>query len=146
MNCFEARQDFAAFWRRELTAAKRATLRAHLAQCSRCERAFRAFALTAPVLHSETEPPERRRARWTLARDSRQRSGSRSARSPRREAPRWTAICAAATLFLAASVAAWLSVTIPTDSLGDAMSTREQSPAAQLFEPGTAGAGNDLAG
>lgn len=52
MNCFEARQDFVGFWRGTLDGERRRALLAHLKGCSKCDRAFRAFALTAPLLHS----------------------------------------------------------------------------------------------
>ena len=55
MNCFEARQEFVSFWRGELDAERRRLLLAHLAQCARCDKAFRAFALTAPLLHARAE-------------------------------------------------------------------------------------------
>jgi len=51
MNCFEARQDFVRFWQRALDGERRRDLLAHLKGCSKCDRAFRAFALTAPMLH-----------------------------------------------------------------------------------------------
>src|SRR5260221_12765299 len=52
MNCFEARQDFVSFWQSALESERRRELLAHLKGCSKCDRAFRAFALTAPMLHS----------------------------------------------------------------------------------------------
>jgi hypothetical protein len=52
MNCFEARQDFVGFWQSALEGERRRELLAHLKGCSKCDRAFRAFALTAPMLHS----------------------------------------------------------------------------------------------
>jgi hypothetical protein len=60
MNCFEARQDFVSFWRSALEGERRRELLAHLKGCLKCDRAFRTFALTAPMLHSggvaKTEP------------------------------------------------------------------------------------------
>jgi anti-sigma factor RsiW len=145
MNCFEARHEFAAFWRRELDAERRAALSAHLGRCPKCERAFRAFALTAPVLHSSAEPaahPREARALHAAA----PRHLATAAQSQRHEGPRWFAMCAAVTLFVAASMAAWLSVTTPVESLGDALSTEDQSPVTQLFERSTAGTSDDFAG
>jgi len=55
MNCFEARQDFVGFWHGALDGERRRELLAHLKGCSKCDRAFRAFALTAPMLHSKDE-------------------------------------------------------------------------------------------
>jgi hypothetical protein len=51
MNCFEARQDFVSFWQSALDSERRRELLAHLKGCAKCDRAFRAFALTAPMLH-----------------------------------------------------------------------------------------------
>jgi len=56
MNCFEARNDFVAFWQKTLADQHRAQLLAHLRGCATCDRSFRTFALTAPVLYSATEP------------------------------------------------------------------------------------------
>jgi anti-sigma factor RsiW len=145
MNCFEARHDFAAFWRRELADDRRAALSGHLAGCSRCERAFRVFAMSAPVLHSTAEPPARRHGARALDAAPPRRAAA-AARSYRQDGPRWVAMCAAVTLFAAASMAAWLSVTAPVESLSDALSTQDQSPTAQLFEQSTAGTSNDFAG
>jgi hypothetical protein len=52
LNCFETRQDFVSFWRSVLDGERRRDLLAHLKGCAKCDRAFRAFALTAPMLHS----------------------------------------------------------------------------------------------
>jgi hypothetical protein len=52
MNCFEARQNFVGFWQSALAGESRGLLLAHLKGCARCDGAFRAFALTAPMLHA----------------------------------------------------------------------------------------------
>jgi anti-sigma factor RsiW len=145
MNCFEARHDFAAFWRRELAGERRAALSEHLARCAKCERAFRAFAMTAPVLHSAAAPPARRSGARTIGADPARRKAF-AARPHPQDGPRWVAICAAVTVFAAASLAAWLSVTTPVESLGDALNNSDQSPVTQLFEQSTAGTSNDFAG
>ena len=56
MNCFAARNDFVAYWQKTLTGEHRTALLAHLSGCSTCDRAFRSFALTAPVLYSTNQP------------------------------------------------------------------------------------------
>ena len=56
MNCFEARSDFVAFWQKTLTHERRAQLLMHLSGCVTCDRSFRSFALTAPVLYSAAQP------------------------------------------------------------------------------------------
>ncbi len=58
MNCFEARKEFPSFWRRTLTPEERTAFLAHVGRCARCDRAFRVFALTAPVLHGDTASRE----------------------------------------------------------------------------------------
>src|ERR1700687_1265398 len=62
MNCFESRQEFSAIWRTRATPERRAETLAHLKSCAKCDHAFRVFALTAPVLHSESDPPPAARA------------------------------------------------------------------------------------
>jgi hypothetical protein len=54
MNCFEVRQDFVGFWQRTLDDQRRRELLDHLKGCSKCDRSFRGFALTAPMLHSRS--------------------------------------------------------------------------------------------
>src|SRR5580704_5020179 len=56
MNCFRARQGFVGFWQRTMDEEERAAFVAHLASCQRCDRSFRVFALTAPVLHAKSDP------------------------------------------------------------------------------------------
>jgi hypothetical protein len=56
MNCFDARTLFVAFWRKALVEERRMQLLAHLRGCAACDRSFRIFALTAPVLYSAIEP------------------------------------------------------------------------------------------
>jgi anti-sigma factor RsiW len=118
MNCFEARQDFRSFWRNELTPKRRVAFVAHLAECSRCDEAFRTFALTAPVFHSEAEPD-----RSESAAPGTPASGRREARAYResRRASAWLSIAAAAVLFITGASAAYFSVEAPDESLSDAI-------------------------
>lgn len=64
MNCFEAKNDFIAFWQKNLSRQRQAQLLAHLHRCATCDRSFRVFALTAPVLYSATEPDSTTDTRW----------------------------------------------------------------------------------
>jgi anti-sigma factor RsiW len=126
MNCFEARQEFTGFWRGVLDADRRAELLAHLKSCAGCDHAFRVFAFTAPVLHSEAEPPSRRAplpAREFSLTDRPRRFASASRGEARPQ--RWFAMSAAVTIFAAASLAAYLSVTAPMGSLTDEFSGSE---------------------
>lgn len=52
MNCFATRKEFVPFWRGALGGERRRDFLGHLKKCNKCDRAFRAFSLTAPMLHS----------------------------------------------------------------------------------------------
>jgi len=127
MNCFEARQEFSALWRKTATAERRAELLAHLKECEKCDHAFRVFALTAPVLHGKTEPDAARvsrpaRREFSLAdRPRRFASVSREVSRPNR----WLAMSAAAAIFVVAAGTAYLSTRTPDESLGEALSIPE---------------------
>jgi anti-sigma factor RsiW len=126
MNCFEARQEFSGLWRGALSAERRAELLTHLSSCARCDHGFRIFALTAPVLHSESEPASRlgtANVREFSLSDRPRRLASVSRETPRPQ--RWFAMCAAVTVFFAAAMAAYLSVTAPVESFNDAVSGAE---------------------
>ena len=144
MNCFEARQQFRAFWRRELSLEERAILATHLAECDKCDRAFRDFALSAPALHSAAGPPDHSSAeRRPAMRDSHSRRPAavvRSGFAPRRG----IAMSAAAMVLVAASLAAYFSVTTPIDNLNDELSA--EPAASQLFGPDLNLSSEDLAG
>jgi hypothetical protein len=143
INCFEARQEFRAFWRRELPAEQRAALVSHLGGCAKCDRAFRNFALGAPVLHAAGEPPERTVAQGQSARVARARRSGGVVRGefvPRRG----LAMSAAAMVLIAASLAAYFSVTTPVDTLSDELST--DPVAAQILGPDLYPSSEDLAG
>jgi hypothetical protein len=134
MNCFEARQEFPALWRKTLTAERRGELLAHLKGCAKCDHAFRVFALTAPVLHGEMEQqssrvtrPERRE--FSLAdRPRRFASVSREKSQPNR----WIPMAAAAAIFVFATSAAYLSARMPNESIGEELSTPESSIASEM--------------
>lgn len=132
MNCFEARQEFSALWRKSATAERRSELLAHLKGCGKCDHAFRVFALTAPVLHGEVERDTARvsrpaRREFSLAdRPRRFASVSREV-ALSRQPNRWLAMSAAAAIFVFASSAAYLSTRTPNESLGEALSTLEAS-------------------
>jgi anti-sigma factor RsiW len=118
MNCFEARQDFRAFWRKEMSAERRGAFVAHLAECSKCDGAFRVFALTAPVFHSEAEPVRPMTGVRRIAAPSR-RDG-RAYREVRRAQP-WLSMAAAVALFITGAGAAYFSVATPDETLSEAL-------------------------
>ena len=136
MNCFEARQEFPALWRKTATAERRSELLAHLKGCEKCDHAFRVFALTAPVLYGKMEQqasqvsrPARRE--FSLAdRPSRFAQASREVSRPNR----WLPMAAAAAIFVFATSAAYLSTRAPNESIGEALSIPELS-----LNPETAG-------
>ncbi len=142
MNCFEARQEIEGFWRRTMPLERRAEFTAHLKACTRCDHAFRLFALTAPVLHSAAEPESRRDAAPALrSANSARRAGAIIRLEPRRQ---WFAMCAAVTVFVAATLAAYLSVTAPVESLSDSLTNPD--PTVDLFADQPNLLGSDLAG
>src|SRR5208337_3520962 len=124
MNCFEARQDFRSFWRKELAPERRAAFLAHLAECSKCDGAFRTFALTAPVFHSEAEPVRSIGSVRRLSAPAR-REG-RAYRETRR-ASAWVSIAAVLALFVTGASAAYFSVKAPTETLSEAIHQPAQS-------------------
>jgi anti-sigma factor RsiW len=142
LNCFEARQEFAPFWKRELSAETRAALVEHLAGCSKCDRAFRNFALSAPVLHSTSEPPRRQAAERTGMRNTQSRRPPAVGRGEAHR--RGLAMSAAAMFLVAASLGAYLSVTAPIGSLNDELSSDPSTT--QLFGSDLNSSGEDLAG
>jgi hypothetical protein len=129
MNCFEARQEFPALWRKKLASERRAELMTHLKGCEKCDHAFRVFALTAPVLHGELERPASRELRparreFSLA-DRPRRFAAAPSEAPRQR--RWMPMAAAAAIFIFATSAAYLSVRAPDESMGEALSLPEPS-------------------
>jgi hypothetical protein len=133
MNCFEARQEFSALWRKTLAAERRAELLAHLKGCEKCDHAFRVFALTAPVLHGDMERQAARASRparreFSLAdRPRRFASVTREVSRPNR----WIPMAAAAAIFIFATSAAYFSVRAPSESIDQVLSAPESSMSAE---------------
>lgn len=139
MNCFEARQDFRSFWRKELAPERRAAFLAHLSECSKCDGAFRTFALTAPVFHSDAEPD---RSSATAPRiPASARREARAYRATRRSSA-WLSIAAAAALFITGASAAYFSVETPDETLSDAI--HRPSPFVELVSADLPQANSDL--
>jgi hypothetical protein len=152
MDCLETRNEFPALWRKTATIERRAEAMAHVASCTKCDRAFRVFAMTAPVLHAESEPAEvvespSKSGREFSAYDRPHRSAStaRVERSPRR----WLAMAAAAAIFVLASGAAYFSERSPNISFNDALLSTEvgtnSEAAADPFAPELPTTESDLA-
>ena len=125
MNCFEARQNFRAFWRKEMAPDSRAAFLAHLADCSKCDGAFRTFALTAPVFHSDIEPAARLVTGTRVSAKAR-RDGNRYRDTAGRSSA-WISIAAVIALFLTGASAAYYSVRTPAQTLSDAIHQTSQS-------------------
>jgi anti-sigma factor RsiW len=129
MNCFEARQEFPALWRKTLSAERRSELLAHLKGCEKCDHAFRVFALTAPVLYGDMERqamPASRPARREFSLADRPRRFASVTREVSRPS-RWIPMAAAAAIFVFATSAAYLSARVPTQSISDVFSAPESS-------------------
>jgi hypothetical protein len=101
---------------------------AHLKSCAKCDHAFRVFALTAPVLHSESEPPAATRvsapARPAFSLGDRPRRFA-SVSHEMEKSRRWIAMSAAAAIFVVASSAAFLSADTPRQTFGEEISMAE---------------------
>jgi anti-sigma factor RsiW len=127
MNCFEVRKEFRDLWRKTLASGRRHHVIDHLNGCAACEAAYRAFALTAPVLHFESPP---------YANSPRDSAGvAAQFGSSRSAAPRlrsnWGAVSACISLVAAAGVAAWLASAAPSESISDILG--KHHPAGELF-------------
>lgn len=106
MNCFDTRKEFIAFWRRTLASEQRAAFTAHLRGCAKCDRSFRVFALSAPILHSDREPEMRLEASAATA--SRVSAPVRRPALARRSSGyQWISVAAAAILLVISGMAAW---------------------------------------
>jgi hypothetical protein len=144
MNCFEARNEFVAFWRKTLDNERQTRLLAHLRICAGCDRSFRSFALTAPVLYSASEPD------WNaeLARPSSGsvssdfRSGSpvaqnRSAMSP------WSRLLPAFVMAAAAVIAIYFAVP-PRMTFEDAIAAGTGNTEVASYPPAESSFGLEL--
>jgi hypothetical protein len=121
MNCIEARREFVSFWRRTMSLASRAIFVEHLRGCAQCDRAFRAFALTAPVVHSETAPVAPR-SPHALGRTRRFTAAGavRTAVRTRGEAWQVRKIAAAAAIFLTVGgLSAWSVSRWPAENFAE---------------------------
>ncbi len=125
MNCFETRNGFAAFWRKTLEPQAREELLGHLKECAGCDRAFRTFALTGPLLYSDAIP-----ARGTPSHRHASRSVSAMRRGGDNAPPTLRAVCAMLAMVFAAGFAAYLATAAPRQTLDDAISNPE--PASEL--------------
>jgi hypothetical protein len=135
MNCFEARQEFSALWRKTATPERRAELIAHLKGCEKCDHAFRVFALTAPVLHGKMDLPQAAPASRPARREFSLADRPRRFASVSREVSftrpnRWISMAAAAAIFVFAGSAAYLSTRAPSETLGQEFSIPDPSSSA----------------
>jgi anti-sigma factor RsiW len=106
MNCLEARKEFPRFWRRAMPEAARANLIEHLRACPQCDRAFRTFALSAPVVHSAIAADVLDSVPRTPLDLARPRRSTISHSRPRQT---WRTAALAAALLVAAGITAWSS-------------------------------------
>jgi hypothetical protein len=146
MNCFEARQEFVTFWRRTMPQDRRAEFSAHLGECPRCDRSFRIFALSAPVLHSDTEPepgasPARMIGLHSVAAPV---FGSDRTARTRFVARPWRAMGAAFAMTAAAGLALFVAVGSPRDSFEDAIAGEDPNVELTAYTPAGNLLGQDI--
>jgi len=134
MNCFEAREEFPSFWRRMMKPEERTAFLAHVGRCARCDRAFRVFALTAPVLHGDSESREPMGVAqapvathesspfaWRVPVPASRRGATVTPVAPRASRTVW----AAAALAAAALLVVYIAVATPGQTLEDAITGEE---------------------
>lgn len=139
MNCFQTRKEFPNFWRRRLEPAQADELTDHLERCGLCEQAFRLFALTAPVLHSEAEAIDAMLGNEKRPRPARRTPAAGAAES---RATVWTAL----SMLIAASIIAYIAAATPNESLSDALSKIQTSSALSAVQEPPASFLDDFAG
>lgn len=123
MNCFEARKGFAAFWRRTMLLTERVRLVEHLKVCAQCDRSFRLFALSAPVVHSDSRPmaaAPAARAPLNLVRPRRFAGNLEEPFRQRNLQWPWQVAAAAALLFIG-GISAWSSTRWPVDNFAESI-------------------------
>ena len=122
MNCFESQKEFATFWRRTMPLAERARFAEHLTACARCDRSFRVFALSAPVVHSEIQPEaaaSTARPALSLVRPPRFASARAEASAWRRPEHSWRVAAAVAALLVIGGFTAWSSTQGPVENFAN---------------------------
>jgi hypothetical protein len=143
VNCFQTRKEFPNFWRRRLEPAQSDALAGHLERCGLCDQAYRLFALTAPVLYSDSEAVDAMlgsEERPRPARDRRSRAAGADATESR--ATVWTAL----SMLIAASVIAYVAAAAPSESLSDALSNSQASSAISAVQEPPSSFLDDFAG
>jgi hypothetical protein len=136
MNCFDTRKEFIAFWRRTLEPEGRSAFATHLHGCAKCDRSFRTFALSAPVLHGDREPDVHSQAyaAWTPPLPI-------SVRAPvtnhRHSGYQWPSIAAAAVLLVVSGMAAWTAATPAKQDVMEAIAGDNPSIEQVSYTPDT---------
>lgn len=146
MNCFEARQEFVTFWRRMMPQERRADFSAHLHACPHCDRSFRVFALSAPVLHSDAEPepgvsPARMSGLHSVAAPAFGRDLSAGTRVVARP---WRAMGVAFAMTAAAGLALFVAVGSPREGFEDAIAGEDPNVELTVYTPAANLLGQDI--
>lgn len=143
MNCFQARKEFPNFWRQQLEPATADELAGHLGCCGLCEQAYRLFVLTAPVLHSDVDAVEAMLGGERGTRPLARRVHSSAAEHA---IERHGTVWAALSMLVAASVIAYMSVAVPSESLTDALSRIQPTHAVSAVQEPASSFLDDFAG
>jgi len=143
VNCFQARREFRDFWRQRLEPATAEELAGHLGCCGLCDQAYRLFALTAPVLHSDAGAIEAMLAGERGTRPIARRTRSAVAeRAIEQQGTVWAAL----SMLVAASVIAYMSVAVPSESLTDALTRIQPTRAVSAVQEPPSSFLDDFAG
>jgi len=143
VNCFQARREFPNFWRERLAEPVANQLAGHLECCGLCEQAYRLFALTAPVMHSDAEAVDAMLGGEDAVRRPRRMPSVQAGDAAEQRGMIWTAL----SMLVAASVIAYIAAATPRESLIDALTnSRPASAISAVQEPPAYSFLDDFAG
>jgi hypothetical protein len=136
MTCFEAKNYFVAFWQKTLADEFREQLLLHLGQCTTCDGSFRAFALTAPVLYSASEPEWSAGSPQPLHLSVRESNASRNLSNTRRQSVILTLNRVLPAFVMAAAAVIVLYLATPARmTFEDAIAADNSSNEAAMYPP-----------
>jgi hypothetical protein len=148
MNCFEIRNEFVSFWRKTMPLERRVRFAAHLRDCPGCDHAFRLFAMSAPVLHSSSEPEGSLEAAPGVHPQSQTKSERSKvpAHVKRVDARHWSNAFAAFAMAAAAGIALYFAAVPPKVTFEDVITEDYSSPEPASYSSAQSFFGQELLG